>query len=212
MPTDPYGTDLVLTPDGDLAIWPNGQLATITGPENAIQALRLRLITREGDLPVHPEYGSGLPDRIGSKNDTNQLVAQANTDLKELFTQDRRFLGLTELSAVEYEPGKNRLQATVQLALGEQLELQDLQNPGGNIEVTGGPNPRIDELTLPDEDFGVIPDPAIDQQWQDDLDFAAGDLTTAQAVVAAETLTLVGDPRVDQDARLEPIPPTPEGD
>jgi hypothetical protein len=52
--TDPYGTDLLLTDDGDFSVTPSGQLALLSGPLNCAQALTMRLKTAPGELALQP--------------------------------------------------------------------------------------------------------------------------------------------------------------
>lgn len=64
--------------DEDLALYPEvgyqratdtdsyGDIATVKGLENIIQAVNDRLMTEVGDLPLHPTYGTNLPSLIGT--------------------------------------------------------------------------------------------------------------------------------------------------
>lgn len=51
----------------DLAINQRGDISTVVGVPNVQQAIRVRFLTEQGDLPVHPTYGASFP--IGSKAD-----------------------------------------------------------------------------------------------------------------------------------------------
>lgn len=43
-----------------------GDIASVSGLENIIQAVNDRLMTEKGDLPLHPTYGTNLPSLIGT--------------------------------------------------------------------------------------------------------------------------------------------------
>lgn len=63
--TDPWGTDLYLTPSGDLQQTSTGDVQTATGIQNLQGALSRRLQAYLGTVPLHRSYGSGLPTVIG---------------------------------------------------------------------------------------------------------------------------------------------------
>lgn len=56
-PTSNFGIDIAL-PHGQLAATAGGDLATVQGRDNIVQALGHRLRTLRGELPYHPAYGS----------------------------------------------------------------------------------------------------------------------------------------------------------
>ncbi len=65
-PLDPFGTDLYLSPAGELAWTTTGDIQTATGIQNLQGALSRRLSAYLGTVPLHPvSYGSGLPTVIG---------------------------------------------------------------------------------------------------------------------------------------------------
>ncbi len=144
--SDAYGIDLAIGPDGDLVITPTGDAATLSGPENCTQALLLRVRTYPGELPLHPDYGSGLADRvIGSKGiDSDLMAAQANVDLREIIDSDPRFLsasGIT-VSEVPENPRAARVGLRLRLADRDELVISDLLdvrvdeiNPGEVLDV-----------------------------------------------------------------------------
>jgi phage baseplate assembly protein W len=65
VPQDPLGTDLAVTAAGQLQWTATGDLATVGGITNLLAALGRRLDSALGTLPLHPQYGSGLPTVIG---------------------------------------------------------------------------------------------------------------------------------------------------
>ena len=58
------GIDLALDPYGFLTLT-NGEVALIEGSANIAQALRIRLTTYQGELPVVPDYGNAALDVLG---------------------------------------------------------------------------------------------------------------------------------------------------
>ena len=75
---------------------PDGDLQTITGVENAKQALIRRLVTQPGSLVHRPEYGVGLKDFQNAVNslENQRRLAQR---IREQFERDFRveeFVGM----------------------------------------------------------------------------------------------------------------------
>jgi phage baseplate assembly protein W len=112
-----FGTDLRLLPfldalhgnrdpGNDLAVTasPDGRdLATVSGTENLVQALVLRLLTPAGDLAAlgHPDYGSRLHELIGELNDTRNRNRAKMFALQALTAEPRvrRVLSLEVVQA-----------------------------------------------------------------------------------------------------------------
>lgn len=59
----------------DLQVSPAGDLATVDGTTLGEQRVLRRLLTNPGDYVFHPDYGAGLPAKIGTVQDTASLVA-----------------------------------------------------------------------------------------------------------------------------------------
>lgn len=81
MAEEQLGADLRVSRVGriwDLTVTGGGDLQTVEGADNLVQALTLRLNTPRGQLADlgHPDYGSRLPELIGRPNDatTRNLV------------------------------------------------------------------------------------------------------------------------------------------
>lgn len=74
-PTQVFGTDILLT-DGRFS-FVNGDLATVSGGQNFLEALRHRLQTSKRELLFHPTYGCFVDLLIGrgSGPTTDQLAA-----------------------------------------------------------------------------------------------------------------------------------------
>jgi len=74
-----FGTDLALAdsaPGLDLTVARGGDLALAEGNDNIVQALRLRLLVRQGELaPLGvPTYGSRLHELLGEPNNQRTRV------------------------------------------------------------------------------------------------------------------------------------------
>ncbi|RFB80026.1 phage tail protein [Methylovirgula sp. 4M-Z18] len=60
---------------GDLSAAPNGDLATADGFNLGMQRVLRRLMTAQGEYIWHPDYGAGLPQRIGNVRDDRVIAA-----------------------------------------------------------------------------------------------------------------------------------------
>lgn len=58
--------DLWLEWNGDFVVSPTGGLALATGPDFARQRIIRRLLTAMRGYVWHPEYGAGLPQKVGA--------------------------------------------------------------------------------------------------------------------------------------------------
>lgn len=70
--------DLAIDDNGELTFTPNGDIKLSYGLDNAIQAIKLKIVTELGSLRYHPTYG--LVNVVGNKNSNID-------DLRELLTQ-----------------------------------------------------------------------------------------------------------------------------
>lgn len=61
--------------DVDLRLSPSGDLGRVSGLERSKQRVLRRLLTNPGDYIWHPEYGAGLPRKVGSTLDVAKLTA-----------------------------------------------------------------------------------------------------------------------------------------
>jgi len=66
---------------GDLASSNAGDLQQVTGTERGQQRVLRRLLTNPGEYIWHPEYGGGLPGKIGSTFDADALIAIIRSQL-----------------------------------------------------------------------------------------------------------------------------------
>lgn len=95
MAIDPFGTDLRLvfargSEGADLAVGLQ-DLETVSGVENLVQALTLRLLVDRGELDGlgHPRYGSRIRDLIGEPLDRANLELLRRYVRQELLRDPR---------------------------------------------------------------------------------------------------------------------------
>ena len=92
--------DLALGPDGDLTFTTNGDVKLSYGLDNAIQAIKLKIMTELGSLRYHPTFG--LVNVIGNKNinidETRGLLIES---INAQIEADSRFDRVEDL-VVEY--------------------------------------------------------------------------------------------------------------
>lgn len=82
--------DLDIGDDGDLALTTNGDLKLSYGIDNAIQALRLKIVTELGSLRMHPDYG--MVNVSGSTNNNLEQIRGTIVDsLTSQVAADDRF-------------------------------------------------------------------------------------------------------------------------
>jgi hypothetical protein len=179
--TDPYGTDVLLTNDGDISVTAAGQLALIDGPMNCAQALVSRLRTYPGELPLQPEYGNSLePLIIGTKtNDPTIVVSKVNAELRDIFQHDRRFLRAESISAQTDPayPARTGVYVELVLAGGDRLAVDDVGDSPGLEAFNASPEiaDEIDADELADL-LGPNPDDSDDvPELAEDLEGSASD-------------------------------------
>lgn len=113
--------DLALGPDGDLSFTTNGDLKLSYGIDNAIQAIKLKIITELGSLRYHPSYG--LINVIGNKNlnidETRELLIQS---INAQIEADSRFDRVEHLS-VDYLVNSITSQGVAAMAISLTVKL-----------------------------------------------------------------------------------------
>jgi hypothetical protein len=105
------GIDLLLDQNDDLVFTPNNDINLSYGLNNAIQAMRLKVVTELGELRYH--QGFGLVNVIGNKN--NNLEAVKNAIVSSLTTQvsqDPRFNRIESLNVL-YQSNTGQAPAVV---------------------------------------------------------------------------------------------------
>lgn len=92
--------DLAINEDGDLTFTTNGDIKLSYGLDNAIQAIKLKIVTELGSLRYHPTFG--LVNVIGNKNsDIDQLRDLITQSILTQIESDGRFDRVEDL-AVDY--------------------------------------------------------------------------------------------------------------
>lgn len=88
--------DLLVNDNNDLVFTPNGDLALSYGVSNAMQALKLKFSTEQGELPRVP--GFGIKAIIGnSTSNTAEVQAQLTQSIIEAIEADDRFSQVVSL-------------------------------------------------------------------------------------------------------------------
>jgi hypothetical protein len=96
------GIDLLLTPQNDLIVTPDGDSRWAVGLTNIVQKVRLALSTPQGALNMHPEYG--LPLQVGQSL-ADLTAAQIVQAAKGMFVGDPTFTGIQAASVTITGPG-----------------------------------------------------------------------------------------------------------
>jgi hypothetical protein len=170
LPFDPFGTDIALSDTGDLIVSGSGSLGTMSGPDNAVQALRLRTRTAIGELDQHPSYGSVFPSLVGSKASRAAMSGQAGAELRRLLAQDDRFLYYEDLTVEEsQEAGGAAFKVGVTLALisGDELAVRSLSDAQVDAVVETVSSDELVAFASGDDDFTYI------TQDEDEADYLA---------------------------------------
>ncbi|WP_176058142.1 DUF2634 domain-containing protein [Paraburkholderia sp. BCC1876] len=97
-PNDVFKTDVLLDADGFLSITDNGDLATVSGSANLVQALENALDTDQGELIYHPSYGYRGRRLLGSKNGATAGLMAARY-AKQTVAADSRISSVTSSTA-----------------------------------------------------------------------------------------------------------------
>lgn len=118
--------DLALSDTNDLIFTSNSDLKLSFGIDNAVQAIKLKMQTRLGELRRHPGYG--LIDVIGQKNIDKEQVKQSLVEsINEQVNRDPRFDRIESISVRYGVPSTQNgasiyaIQMQVRLAGGEQV-------------------------------------------------------------------------------------------
>jgi hypothetical protein len=90
-----FGRDLRLK-DGFLVFGPNGEVDTVEGVDNIVQALTQRIFTLQGELVLHPDYGMEQLLAVGIEG-TRANVIIAGLVSARTVQQDPRVVGVANL-------------------------------------------------------------------------------------------------------------------
>lgn len=115
-----FGRDLLLA-GGLLVFSGTGDLVTVEGVDNVVQALRNRLATMRGELLLHPDYGMERGLALGIEGTrTNAIIAGLET--ARTVRQDPRVAAVRNLEVVLHDT-INRAGMTVDLIGGRDVPL-----------------------------------------------------------------------------------------
>lgn len=101
---DPYGSDLQIDNNGNLIVQENGDLAVITGVDNVIQAIDMRLMTDVGSVITQTAYG--LISGVGIAG-TTMALSYIRMNLKASLIQDSR---IEDIKNIETIMNKSKIQ------------------------------------------------------------------------------------------------------
>lgn len=93
---DLWGEEILF--DTDLQLAPNGDYILVAGMAAVRQAIRIRLVTRPGELPWAPDFGCGVLDYLGETN-TSSKLAELRGRIRDQLLQDPRLSSITDVGA-----------------------------------------------------------------------------------------------------------------
>ena len=99
----------------------------ISGRDNLAQAVILRLLTARGELTGlgHPEYGSRLPELIGTQR-TETTRNLAKLYVIEALEQERRIAEIVQVTVTDHAGDRHRIDISLQVRPIEQSSIVDL--------------------------------------------------------------------------------------
>lgn len=99
---DPFLHDVYVSPEGDFEYTEDGDLRTVRGPENFKQAVRLRMLTIQGQSPGFPRYG--LPRVVGGSarpTEGGDMAAYIASHVREQALRDSRVQSVRGLEVLD---------------------------------------------------------------------------------------------------------------
>lgn len=121
---DPYGTDLRLVfgargEDADLAVGMQ-DLDTVSGIDNLVQALALRLLVDRGELSGlgHARYGSRIRDLLGETLDRPNLELMRRY-VRQALLQDPRVAEVVSVSVTPAGVRRDAVEVVAQVLAGD---------------------------------------------------------------------------------------------
>lgn len=118
----PWGTDFNLTPSGDLA--------TCDGAEQTRQHFLRRLLTAVQGYIWHPEFGIGIPQRIGKVARTSVIAALVRAQAAQEATIARTPVPKVSVDYIDTTPGLYVISVKYTNAITGTPEAIKLEVPG----------------------------------------------------------------------------------
>lgn len=116
--------DIKLTPTGDWAVSPTGDLALASGSAGTGAALLTRLLRSPGSLVWAPEYGGGLQDRLERPNTPAERGLVAQLGRANLLRDPRVGNARVVVAPHATKPHRVIVELSVSLRTGETLKTQ----------------------------------------------------------------------------------------
>jgi hypothetical protein len=109
------GVDLLVGEDGDLVFGSNGDFQLSYGVANAIQAMRLKVLSERGQSKRHPNYG--LPSVIGEKErDPTVIQDTLINGINDMVNADSRFDRIEQIDVSKGDSNDVRIGLIVRMA------------------------------------------------------------------------------------------------
>jgi phage baseplate assembly protein W len=106
----------------DLSVNATGDLATVDGTSLGEQRVLRRLLTNPGEYIWHPEYGAGLPQKVGSLLDIPALKALITAQMFQEAAVSRTPLPVITVSQTDISTASIQI-SYVDAQTGEQASL-----------------------------------------------------------------------------------------
>ena len=110
---------------GDLRVNSKDDFQRVNFYDNLAQAIRIRLMTAQGSLAMHPQYGSKLYQLLGT-NPTDQTLILAKMHVKDALLQEPRVDSILKLTARFRDVLKNVIDIELQVQPIKSLEPLDM--------------------------------------------------------------------------------------
>ena len=169
---NPYwGTDLYIL-NGDLAVLPNGDLATITGSDNINQALQNRLATEVGFLDEDATYGNDISTYIG-RTDLDEQVQLISISTSNALSADPRVASIDSIAVNNIGPGTYSVFA--------------------QVSIHGSPDPLNLNFTTPFNFNKPLPPAPNTIQYEAAVSSSRTEIDTMYSIYAVSSVYLQGD-------------------
>jgi len=96
-PQEFLGRDISLNPRDDIKIGASDDYAIVMGSATLTQAIINRLRTAQGELPLHPLYGSRLPEILGAVPNEQSLML-ARMYIRDALLQEPRISSIDSIA------------------------------------------------------------------------------------------------------------------